>query len=139
MVHFNNNGPQLLFRHSRLPPGRSTDAAARPGGAAGPELRRRAPVPPGLRARVHGVPRHGRVRAAVVRGDAEGPDGVPHQEAARRGGHAVRQGPHLPAGEVHGQDPQEAVLGKARRTDGDGGWIDGWMDGWKKKTGVLER
>lgn len=82
------------------------------GGAAGAELRRHPPVPPGVRGGVHGVPGHGRVRAAVVRRDSTGPDGVSHQEAARRRGHPLRKGPHLPAWEVRGQDPQEAVLGE---------------------------
>lgn len=95
-----------------MSPRLSSPAAAGPRGAAGPELRRRPPVPPGLRPRVHGVPGHGRVLAAVVRRHPPGPDGVPDQEAAGRGGDAVREGAHLPAGEVRGQDPQETLLGK---------------------------
>lgn len=54
------------------------------------------------------------MRPPVVRSDTPGADGVPDQEAARRGGHAVWQGSHLPPGQVCGQDPQETLLGKDR-------------------------
>lgn len=104
--------PSSLLPRSRVSAG--LPAAASPGarGAAGPELRRCAPVPARLRPGVHGVPGHGRVRPPLVRRHPQGPDGVPDQEAARRGGHPVWQGPHLSAGQVCGQDPQETLLGK---------------------------
>lgn len=93
----------------------SSPAPVGPRGAPGAELRRRPAVSAGLRPRVHSLPRHGRVLSAVVRRDSPGPDGVPDQEAAGGGGNALREGTHLPAGEVRGQDPQETLLGK---TDG---------------------
>ena len=98
-----------------MSPRHSSPAPAGPRGAPGAELRRRPPVPPGLRPRVHSLPGHGRVLSAVVRRDPPGTDGVSDQEAAGRGGNALREGTHLPAGEVCGQDPQETLLGK---TDG---------------------
>lgn len=58
------------------------------------------------------MPRHGRVLPPMVRCHSTGPDGLPDQEASRRGGDALREGTHLPAGEVRGQDAQEALLGK---------------------------
>lgn len=84
-------------------------------GAPRAELRRRPPVSPGLRARVHGLPGHGRMFSALVRRNSPGTDGVSDQEAAGRGGNTLREGTHLPAGKVCGQDPQETLLGK---TDG---------------------
>ena len=50
--------------------------------------------------------------SAVVRGDSPGTNGVSDQEAAGRGGDTLREGAHLPAGEVCGQNPQETLLGK---------------------------
>lgn len=53
--------------------------------------------------------------SALVRRNSPGTDGVSDQEAAGRGGNTLREGTHLPAGKVCGQDPQETLLGK---TDG---------------------
>lgn len=86
-----------------------------PGGAPGAELRRCAPMPLGLRPRVHSLPWHGRVFQALVCRDSSGTDGMPDQEAACRGGDPLREGTHLPAGQVCGQDPQETLLGETRR------------------------
>lgn len=97
-----------------MSPRLASPALSRPRGAPGAELRRRAPVSPGLRPRVHGVPGHGRMFSAVVRSDSPGTDGVSDQEASGGGGNALREGSHLPAGEVRGQDPQEALLGKTQ-------------------------
>ncbi len=63
--------------------------------------------------------------SAVVRRNSTGTDGVPDQEAAGRGGNALREGTHLPAGQVCGQDPQETLLGKT----------DGW---YQKNEGELD-
>lgn len=63
------------------------------------------------------MPGYGRVLPAVVRRDSPGADGVSDQEAAGRGGNAVREGTHLPAGEVRGQDAQETLLGKNMEKD----------------------
>lgn len=92
----------------RLP----SPAPVGPRGAPGAKLRCRTPVSPGLRPRVHGLPGHGRVLSPLVRSDSQGTDGVPDQEAARSGGNTLREGTHLFAGEVCGQDPQETLLGK---------------------------
>lgn len=86
-----------------------------PGGAPRAELRRCAPVPLGLRPRVHSLPWHGRMFQALVCRDPPGTDGVPHQEAASRGGDPLREGAHLPAGQMCGQDPQETLFGETRR------------------------
>lgn len=111
MPFFKN--PLLLSCHSRMSPRLSSPAPAGPRRAPRAELRRHPPVSPGLRPRVHGLPGHGRVFSALVRRHSPGTDGVSDQEAASRGGDAMREGTHLPAGEVRGQDPQEALLGKA--------------------------
>lgn len=90
----------------------SAPAPPWPRGAPGTELRRSPPVSPGLRPRVHGLPGHGRMFSTVVRRDSPGADGVSDQETAGGGGNAVREGTHLPAGKVCGQDPKETLLGK---------------------------
>lgn len=99
-----------------MSPGFSAPAPPRPRGAPGTELRRRAPVSPGLRPRVHGLPGNGRVLSAVVRRDPPGTDGVSDQEAAGSGGNTLWQGAHLPAGKVCGQDPKETLLGTRAQT-----------------------
>lgn len=48
----------------------------------------------------------------LVRRDSPGTDGLSNQEASSSGGNAVREGPHLPAGKMCGQDPKEALFGK---------------------------
>lgn len=83
-----------------------------PRGAPRSKLRRRPPVPPGLRARVHRLPRHGRMLSAMVRCDPPGTDGVSDQEAAVGGRNALWEGSNLPAGKMCGQDPKEALLRK---------------------------
>lgn len=50
--------------------------------------------------------------SALVRRDPPGTDGMSDQEAACRRGNALREGTHLPAGKVCGQDPQAILLGK---------------------------
>lgn len=102
----------LLPCHSRVSPRLSSPAPAGPWRAARAELRRRPPVSPGLRPWVHCLPGHGRMFPAVVRGDPPGTDGVSDQEAASRWGDTLREGTHLPAGKVCGQNPQETLLGK---------------------------
>lgn len=104
----------------------SAPAPPWPRGAPGTELRRSPPVSPGLRPRVHGLPGHGRVFSAVVRRDSPGTDGVSDQETASSGGNALREGTHLLAGEVCGQDPKETLLGKK----------DGWYQNMKEKVFV---
>lgn len=103
-----------------MSPRLSPPAPAGPRGAPRSELRRRPPVSPGLRPRVHRLPGHGRVLPPVVRCDSPRTDGVSDQEASGRGGDAVREGTHLSAGEVCGQDTQETLLGKR---DGDYGGL----------------
>lgn len=95
-----------------MPPGLSTPAPLGSRGTTGAELRRRPPVSPSLWARVHRLPGDGRMLPAVVRRDPPRPDGVSDQEATCRGRNPLREGTHLPPGEVCGQDPQEALFGK---------------------------
>ena len=58
------------------------------------------------------MPRHGCVRPPLVRRGAPGPDGVPDQEAAGRGGNAMWEREDLPAGQVCGQNQEKILFGK---------------------------
>lgn len=95
-----------------LPAGPAQEAHCGPRGAAGADVRRHPAVQAGVRRRVHGVPRHGRVLAPLVRRGAPGTDGLPHQEAARRGGNPLWQGEDLPTREMRGQNQEEILLGR---------------------------
>lgn len=95
-----------------LPAGPAQEAHRGPRGAAGADVRRHPAVQAGVRRRVHGVPRHGRVLTPLVRRGAPGTDGLPHQKAARRRGNPLWQREDLPPREMRGQNQEEVLLSK---------------------------
>lgn len=110
-----------------LPAGPAQEGHGGPRGAAGADVRRHPAVQAGVRRRVHGVPRHGRVLTPLVCRGAPGTDGLPHQKAACRGGNPLWQGKDLPPREMRGQDQEEILLGElAAVTPRGGGKGDRW-------------